>query len=118
MGHLMALADTFEREGMGLVSLTEQIDTTNATGRFTFRLLAALAAMERELTIERTHAGLAAARAKGRFGGRPRALTADQERHARLLAAGGVPAMGIAASLKVSRATVYRALAAAPAPVA
>jgi hypothetical protein len=67
--------------------------------------------MERDLLIERTQAGLAAARAAGRFGGRPAALTADQKRHAQLLAAGGVRAEEIAASLKVSRATVYRALA-------
>jgi DNA invertase Pin-like site-specific DNA recombinase len=80
-------------------------------GTFTFRLLAALAAMERDLLVERTHAGLAAARAKGRVGGRPNALTAEQKRHARLLAAGKVPVDEIAASLKVSRATVCRALA-------
>ena len=111
MAHLLELADRFERDGIALVSLTEQIDTTTAMGTFTFRLLAALAAMERDLLIERTQAGLAAARAKGRYGGRPAALTADQKRHARLLAAGGVRAEEIAASLKVSRATVYRALA-------
>lgn len=111
MAHLLELADRFERDGIALVSLTEQIDTTTAMGTFTFRLLAALAAMERDLLIERTQAGLAAARAKGRYGGRPAALTADQKRHAQLLAAGGVRAEEIAASLKVSRATVYRALA-------
>lgn len=81
-------------------------------GRFTFRLLAALAAMERELLVERTRAGLEAARAQGRHGGRPRALTTDQRRHAQLLAAGGVRVEEIAESLKVGRATVYRALAA------
>ena len=111
MAHLLELADRFERDGISLVSLTEQIDTTTAMGTFTFRLLAALAAMERDLLIERTQAGLAAARAAGRFGGRPFALTADQKRHAQLLAAGGVRADEIAESLKVSRATVYRALA-------
>ncbi len=114
MAHLMELAETFERDGIALVSITEQIDTSTAMGTFTFRLLAALAAMERDLLIERTRTGLEAARAKGRHGGRPRALTADQTRHAQLLAAGGVSAVEIAASLKVSRATVYRALAAAP----
>lgn len=115
MTHLLELADRFERDGISLVSLTEQIDTTTAMGTFTFRLLAALAAMERDLLIERTQAGLAAARAKGRYGGRPAALTADQKRHAQLLAGGGVRAEEIAASLKVSRATVYRALAEVPA---
>ena len=110
MAHLLELADRFERDGIALVSLTEQIDTTTAMGTFTFRLLAALAAMERDLLIERTQAGLAAARAKGRHGGRPSALSADQKRHARLLRAGGVPVDEIAKSLKASRATVYRAL--------
>jgi DNA invertase Pin-like site-specific DNA recombinase len=111
MAHLLELAERFERDGIALVSLTESIDTTTAMGTFAFRLLAALSAMERDLLIERTRAGLEAARAKGRVGGRPRALTADQARHAQLLAAGGVRADEIAASLKVSRATVYRALA-------
>ena len=111
MSHLLELSERFDRDGIGLVSLTEQIDTTTAMGVFTFRLLAALAAMERDLLIERTHAGLAAARAAGRFGGRPAALSADQKRHARLLRAGGVPVDDIASSLSASRATVYRALA-------
>lgn len=111
MNHLLELAERFDCDGIALVSLTEQIDTTTAMGTFTFRLLAALAAMERDLLIERTRAGLGAARAKGRHAGRPRALTPDQKRHAVLLAAGGVRADEIAQSLKVSRATVYRALA-------
>lgn len=110
MAHLLELAEQFERDGISLVSLTEQIDSNTAMGTFTFRLLAALAAMERDLLIERTEAGLAAARAAGRVGGRPPALTKDQKRHAQLLAAGGVSAVEIASTLKVSRATVYRAL--------
>jgi DNA invertase Pin-like site-specific DNA recombinase len=59
MNHLLELAERFERGGIALVSLTEQIDTSTAMGVFTFRLLAALAAMERDLLIERTQAGLA-----------------------------------------------------------
>lgn len=111
MSHLLELSERFDRDGISLVSLTEQIDTRSAMGTFTFRLLAALAAMERDLLVERTRAGLEAARAAGRTGGRKPALTADQRRHAQLLAAGGVRADDIAQSLGVSRATVYRALA-------
>ncbi len=118
MSHLLELSEQFDRDGIALVSLTEQIDTTTAMGTFTFRLLAALAAMERDLLVERTRAGLEAARAAGRTGGRKPALTADQRRHAQLLAAGGVRADDIATSLGVSRATVYRALAEAKENVA
>lgn len=109
--HLMELAERFERDGIALVSRTEQIDTSTAMGRFFYTVLAAQAAMERDLLIERTRAGLEAARAKGRYGGRPAKLTAEQKRHARLLRAGGVAVDEIAASLGASRATVYRALA-------
>lgn len=80
-------------------------------GRFVYTMLATLAAMERDLLIERTRAGLEAARAKGRYGGRPAKLTAEQKRHAMLLRNGKVPVEEIAKSLGVSRATVYRALA-------
>ncbi|WP_018601000.1 recombinase family protein [Mycobacterium sp. 155] len=111
MKHLVDLGEQFERDGIGLVSLTEQIDTSTAMGRFVYTMLAALAAMERDLLIERTHAGLEAARAKGRFGGRPEKLTADQKRHAVLLRNGGIRVDEIATSLGASRATVYRALA-------
>ncbi|MFV8172465.1 MULTISPECIES: recombinase family protein [Mycolicibacterium] len=111
MSHLLELSEQFERDGISLVSHTEQIDTTTAMGTFTFRLFAALAAMERDLLIERTRAGLEAARAAGRFGGRPAKLTADQKRHAVLLRNGGIAVDEIAKSLGASRATVYRALA-------
>jgi DNA invertase Pin-like site-specific DNA recombinase len=115
MRHLIDLGERFERDGIGLVSLTEQIDTSTAMGRFVYAMLAALAAMERDLLAERTRAGLEAARAAGKVGGRPNALTAEQRRHAQLLRAGGVTADEIATSLGCSRATVYRALAEAAA---
>jgi DNA invertase Pin-like site-specific DNA recombinase len=111
MRHLIDLGERFEADGIGLVSLTEQIDTSTAMGRFIYSMLAALAAMERDLLAERTRAGLEAARAAGKVGGRPAALTRDQKRHARLLRAGGVSPDEIAASLGCSRATVYRVLA-------
>lgn len=64
MNHLVELGEKFEAEGIGLVSLTESIDTSTAMGRFVYTMLAALAAMERDLLAERTCAGLAAARGK------------------------------------------------------
>ncbi|BBX38046.1 resolvase [Mycolicibacterium mageritense DSM 44476 = CIP 104973] len=109
--HLMELSERFEHDGITLVSRTEQIDTSTAMGRFFYTVLAAQAAMERELLIERTRAGLEAARAAGRYGGRPAKLTADQKRHAVLLRNGGIAVDEIAKSLGASRATVYRALA-------
>lgn len=112
MRHLVDLGERFERDGIGLVSLTESIDTSTAMGRFVYTMLAALAAMERDLLAERTRAGLAAARAQGRHGGRPRKLSERQKRHAALLHEGGARVEEIAESLGASRATVYRALAA------
>jgi DNA invertase Pin-like site-specific DNA recombinase len=109
--HLIDLGERFEADGIGLVSLTEQIDTSTGMGRFIYSMLAALAAMERDLLAERTRAGLEAARAAGKVGGGPAALTPEQRRHAKLLRAGGVAADAIAASLGCSKATVYRALA-------
>lgn len=108
--HLLQLAELFDEVGVGLVSVTEAIDTTTPTGRFVYTMLAALATMEREILVERTRAGLEAARAAGRFGGRPPKLTTEQKRHARLLRASGVAVDDIATSLGASRATVYRAL--------
>jgi len=66
-------------------SLRESIDTTTSGGRLVFHLFGALAQFEREVTRDRTVAGLASARARGRVGGRPPKLTADQVRTARRL---------------------------------
>ena len=96
---------------MGFRSLTEQIDTTSVGGRLIFHVFAALAQFEREL-VERTNAGLAAARARGRVGGRPKALDDKGVGRARRLYASqeySVPE--IATMLGVSPATVYRNLA-------
>ena len=67
-----------EQEGAGLKSLQEAIDTTSTGGKLTFHIFAALAEFERQLIQERTQAGLQAARARGRLGGRPKALTREQ----------------------------------------
>lgn len=68
-----------EAEGVSLHSLHEMIDTQTPTGKLTFHLFGALAEFERNLIQERTQAGLAAARARGRIGGRPKTLTAEKQ---------------------------------------
>ncbi len=96
--------------GVGLRSLGEQIDTTSATVRLVLHVFGALAEFERALMHERTMAGLAAARSRGRVGGRPRAMTGSRLAHARELAASGTPVRDIAAILGVARSTVYSSL--------
>lgn len=110
MKHLLDLTAECEKRGIGLRSLNEQIDTTTANGRLIFHVMAALAEFERGLLSERTQAGLQAARAQGRVGGRPRALAPQAEQAVIDLRASGKSVTDIAAALKVSRATVYRAL--------
>jgi DNA invertase Pin-like site-specific DNA recombinase len=106
--HLIAsLAD----RGIGFRSVTEAIDTTSPAGRLLVTLLSALSAMEREITVERTLAGLASARARGRVGGRPRALSDIQVEQVALMFKRGMSAAEIAKDFGVGRATVYRALA-------
>jgi DNA invertase Pin-like site-specific DNA recombinase len=80
MRHLLDLAGDLEARGVGLCSLNEQIDTTTANGRLIFHVMAALAEFERGLLSERTTAGLQAARAQGRVGGRPKALTPQAQK--------------------------------------
>ncbi len=69
---LLDLVDGFNKDGINFVSLQEQIDTTTATGKFILTVLCALATMERDVLISRVNAGLEAARARGRIGGRPK----------------------------------------------
>src|SRR6266853_6527297 len=79
---LIAWMHWLEHEGIGLQSLQEAIDTTSTGGRLTFHIFAALAEFERQLIQERTQAGLNAARARGRLGGRPKALSASKQKRA------------------------------------
>jgi DNA invertase Pin-like site-specific DNA recombinase len=74
---LVDLVALFHEQGVNFVSLHDHIDTTTATGRFTFNIFASLAEFEREIIHERTKAGLDAAKARGRKGGRPRGLSPD-----------------------------------------
>src|SRR5258706_14820773 len=72
--HLIELLKSLKERGIEFISLTEQIDTTTPGGKLIFHLMGALAEFERDLIRERTNAGLAAAKARGRVGGRPRKL--------------------------------------------
>jgi DNA invertase Pin-like site-specific DNA recombinase len=89
-------------------SLTDGIDTTTPAGRFFFHVMASLAQMERELLVERTRAGLAAARRRGRLGGRKRQMTPGKVESARKLLRSGVAPREVAQNLGVSIPTLYR----------
>jgi DNA invertase Pin-like site-specific DNA recombinase len=82
LSDLIVLIRSLQERGVELRSLSEGIDTSTINGKFTFHLFAALAEFERALVRERTQAGLAAARARGRKGGRPKLLDAEKRRHA------------------------------------
>lgn len=107
---LIDLVSTLQEKGVQFRSLTDGIDTSTATGRFFFHVMAALAEMERELIRERTNAGLAAARARGRLGGRKPKMTSSKITAARQLLDAGRSAQEVADNLGVSRATLYRSL--------
>lgn len=94
---------------IGFRSLTESIDTTSSGGRLIFRIFGALAEFERSIIRERTTAGLLAARARGRVGGRPQALSANDMLVAQaLLKDGTLTVAQIAERLKVSPSTLYK----------
>ena len=102
------LVQSLEEKGIQFRSLTDGIDTFTTSGRFFFHVMAALAEMERELVRERTRAGLTAARARGRIGGRKPNMDASRLKSAQHLLASGMAPNEVAANLGVSRATLYR----------
>lgn len=106
--HLVDLVGELHKQGVQFKSLTDAIDTGTPSGRFFFHVMASLAEMERELTIERTRAGLEVARQLGRKGGRKRQMTESKIKSARKLLASGVPPRDVAANLGVSVPTLYR----------
>jgi DNA invertase Pin-like site-specific DNA recombinase len=109
--HLIDIADDLNRRGIALKSITENIDTTTPSGRFMFNILGALSSMEREIIVERTRAGLIAAAARGRRGGRPAALDESKIRAARaMLASGAMSASEVAQQLGCAPSTLYRHL--------
>lgn len=108
LSHLVATIDNLTRRGINLRSLHEAIDTTTPTGRLMVHLIASLAEFERELTIERTIAGLEAAKARGANLGSPTVWAPQRAEAAETLLAAGATVTQAAAALGVSRATIYR----------
>ena len=108
---LIQTAEDLKGRGIGLVSLTDAIDTASPGGMLVFHMLGAIAEFERALIRERTTAGLAEARRKGRVGGRPRLMEAKDIAGARaMLADGALTSKEVAARFNVSKATLYRHL--------
>lgn len=105
---LIILVEDLERRGINFRSLTDNIDTSTPGGRFFFHVMASLAEMERELIVERTKAGLKAARALGRTGGRKRVMTEGKLAAAKKLLDSGFSPKEAAAHLGVSLPTFYR----------
>jgi DNA invertase Pin-like site-specific DNA recombinase len=113
--HLLELVEWFEENGIDFIVLEQGIDTTTPIGRLFFRFLAALAAFEREAIVEGTLEGLASARARGRTGGRPPALSTVQLGQAqRMYDEDKLTMEEIAQAFRVSRSTLYAYLSAVP----
>lgn len=106
--HLLEIMNNLNKEDVGFHSLTEQIDTTTPGGRLVFHVMAAISEFERDLIRERTSAGLRAAKARGRVGGRPRKMTTDKVKAAERLLASGTPVRDVANMFSVSVPTLYR----------
>lgn len=116
LGHLIMTMTALEQRGIGFRSLTEAIDTTTSGGKLIFHIFGALAEFERDLIRERTNAGLVAARARGRTGGRPKVKAFQDPRKLaaarRLYAEGKTSVVTICATFGISKSTFYRYVAA------
>jgi DNA invertase Pin-like site-specific DNA recombinase len=111
LAHLIDTIRDLQERGVGLRSLQDQIDTTTSGGKLIFHVFGALAEFERDLIRERTHAGLAAARARGRLFGRPKVLSPQEVKQLRTLAKDDRNTVReICQTLRISRATYYRYL--------
>ncbi|MEO0564285.1 MAG: recombinase family protein [Chloroflexota bacterium] len=111
---LVQLVNEIQDRGASFRSLQDQIDTSSAHGKFTFHLFAALAEFERDIIRERTMAGLKAARARGRVGGRPKGLSQKAEHTAiiaeRLYKEKALTVREICDQLSISKGTLYKYL--------
>ena len=110
VAHLIETIATLEAQGVGFRSLTENIDTTTPGGRLIFHVFGALGQFERDLIRERTRAGLTAAAARGRKGGRKPVMTPEKLQRAREYLANGLNVREAAARIKVSKTSLYAAL--------
>jgi DNA invertase Pin-like site-specific DNA recombinase len=107
--HLIETITALANRQIGFKSITENIDTTTSGGKLIFHIFGALAEFERDIIRERTQAGLTAARARGRKGGRPKALTPKKVQMAEALYKDKHNTIDeICKTLKISRATLYR----------
>ncbi|MBE8595244.1 recombinase family protein [Xenorhabdus sp. BG5] len=108
--NLVTLISELHERGVHFQSLTDSIDTSTAMGRFFFHVMSALAEMERELIVERTNAGLAAAREQGRIGGRPVVFTKENRQQAARLLNKGHSRKQLSIIYNVSLSTIYKYL--------
>jgi DNA invertase Pin-like site-specific DNA recombinase len=108
--HLIETVTTLEKHGVGFRSLTEAIDTTTPGGRLVFHLFGALGQFERDLIRERTRAGLQAAAARGRRGGRLPVVTEEKLKQARKLIAKGLTVREAAVRIRVGKTALYSAI--------
>lgn len=109
--HLLQIVTTLQAQGVAFRSLTEQMDTTTPQGAFLFSVFGALAQYERVLTQERIKAGLAAAKRRGKRGGRPQAISDEKLTAIRAALEGGASKAAICRTFGVKRTTLYDALA-------
>lgn len=106
---LIVIVSDLRERGVGFTSLHESLDTTTPGGRLVFHVFAALAEFIRELIVQGTHEGIAAARARGQRLGRPPAMTEEQIRHARaMLTDSEATISSVAKLIGVSRTTIYK----------
>lgn len=108
--NLIELTELLESKGVQLVSLKEAIDTSTPTGKLLFTLMSALAQFERDVIAERTVEGLAAARARGRHGGRPKCDQRKLQQAVKLYTAGQHTVKEIEELTGIKKSTLYRAL--------
>jgi DNA invertase Pin-like site-specific DNA recombinase len=109
--HLLEVVKTFDQQGIELISLRENIDTSTATGRCFLAMMGAMSQMERELKEERTAAGRAAAKARGRTGGRPRTAPDKLEQARILYLNSDKTAAEVCRSVGIGRRTLFSYLA-------
>lgn len=110
MRHLVEIIGGLGQRQIGFRSLTEAIDATTPAGQLLFHMMGALAQFERDLIRERTRAGLSAAAARGRKGGRPTVVTVDIVEKARMLVGQGLSVREAAVRLRVGKSSLYDAL--------
>ncbi|MDA9472436.1 recombinase family protein [Enterococcus sp. 5H] len=106
--HLIELTELFEKKEVNFISIQDNIDTSTSVGKFFFRTMANLAELERDIIVERTQAGLAAARARGRHGGRPFKDPSKVETALKMYSSKEYTIKQITEATGLSKTTLYR----------